>query len=106
VSPRRLYDQGVLLEACDGLAPLVPGAKVRANPYDLGRLEVTSTARVRVRSSRGALEFEAVADEGVPRGVACIDFNLPGDDPGTGHAGASALIDARQPVVDVRLETL
>ncbi len=106
VSTRRLYDHGVLLEGCHSLAPLASPATVRANPYDLGRLGVTSAARVRVRSSRGALELEAVADEGVPRGVASIDFNLFGDDPGVERAGASALIDVRAPVVDVRLETL
>jgi NADH-quinone oxidoreductase subunit G len=106
VSPRRLYDHGVLLEACSSLAPLASRATVRANPYDLGRLGVTEAARVRVRSSRAALEFEAVADDGVPRGVVCIDYNLHTDDPSAERAGASALIDAGQPVIDVRLETL
>ena len=106
VSPRRLYDHGVLLEACSSLAPLAPSATVRANSYDLGRFGVATPARVRVRSSRAALEFEAVADDGVPRGVVCIDFNLHTDDPGAERAGASALIDAGEPVIDVRLETL
>jgi len=106
VSTRRLYDHGVLLEACRSLAPLASPAAVRANPYDLGPLGVTTAGRVRVRSSRAAVEFEAVADDGVPRGVVCIDFNLLGDDTGAAHAGASALIDATEPVVDVRLETL
>ena len=122
VSPRRLYDHGVLLEACRSLAPLAPPATVRVNPYELGRLGLANSARVRVRASRRALVFEAIADDAVPRGVASIDFNLHGDagtdrddgtDPGDGDgvdnrapAGASALIDAREPVVDVRLETL
>jgi hypothetical protein len=96
----------VLVEGCQSLAPLAPPATVRANSYDLGRLGVTSAARVRVRSSRAALEFEAVADDGVPRGVACIEFNLHGDDSGVERAGASALIDVSEPVIDVRLETL
>ncbi len=76
-----------------------------------------TSARVRVRSSRAALELEAVADDGVPRGVVCIDFNLHTDsghsgdagdlgDSGVARAGASALIDAGQAVIDVRLETL
>jgi hypothetical protein len=56
-----------------------------------------------VRSSRAALELEAVADEGVPRGVLSIDFNLHGGDDGS---GAATLIDAGESVVDVRLETL
>ena len=46
VSARRLYDHGVLLEACRSLAPLAAPATVRANPYDLGRLGVTTGARV------------------------------------------------------------
>ena len=106
VSPRRLYDHGVLLEACSSLGPLAPAATVRANSYELGRLGVATSTRVRVVSSRGALEFEAVADDGVPRGVVCIDFNLHGDDPEDTRAGASALIDVDQPVIDVRLETV
>jgi len=106
VSTRRLYDRGVLLQSCRSLAPLAKAATVRANPYELGRLGVTTAGRVRVRSSRAAVEFEAVADDGVPRGVVCIDFNLVGDDSAVDHAGASALIDVGEPVIDVRLETL
>jgi anaerobic selenocysteine-containing dehydrogenase len=106
VSPRRLYDHGVLTEACGSLAPLAPPAVVRANPHDLEALGVNGSARVRVRSSRAALELEAVADAGVPRGVACIEFNLHGDDVSIERAGASTLIDVSQPVIDVRLETL
>jgi NADH-quinone oxidoreductase subunit G len=106
VSPRRLYDHGVLTEACGSLAPLAPPAVVRANPHDLEALGVNGSARVRVRSSRAALELEAVADAGVPRGVACIEFNLLGDDVSIERAGVSTLIDVSQPVIDVRLETL
>jgi anaerobic selenocysteine-containing dehydrogenase len=106
VSPRRLYDHGVLVEACRSLAPLAPPATARANPHELGALGVDSGARVRVRSSRGALELEAVSDDGVPKGVVCVEFNLHGDDPGDPAGGASDLIDVHQPVVDVRLETL
>jgi predicted molibdopterin-dependent oxidoreductase YjgC len=128
VASRRLYDHGVMVEACRSLAPLAAEATVRANPHDLGLLGVTTSQRVRVRSSRAALVFEAIADEAVPRGVLSIDFNLHGlgagpgtdagaDDVGVDDAGAedagpdvpggaSALIDVRQPVVDVRLETL
>jgi hypothetical protein len=48
------------------------------------------------------LVLDAVADDGIPRGTAEIGFNL---DAGDG-AGASSLVDASQPVADVRLETL
>jgi hypothetical protein len=41
-----------------------------------------------------------VADETVPRGVASIDFNLEAE-----GAAVTALIDAGQAVVDVRMET-
>ena len=63
-----------------------------------------------MRSSRAALEFEAVADDGVPRGVVCIDFNSSAGSADTAaalidHAGASALIDVRDARrASVRLE--
>jgi anaerobic selenocysteine-containing dehydrogenase len=111
VSPRRLYDDGVLLAASPSLAPLAGQATVRANPHDLGQLGVAAGASVRVRSSRGEVVLEAVADDGVARGVVSVAFNLHGDGHGNGNGadgsgGASTLIDVGVPVVDVRLETL
>jgi predicted molibdopterin-dependent oxidoreductase YjgC len=111
VSPRRLYDDGVLLAASASLAPLAGRATVRANPHDLGQLGVGTGASVRVRSSRGEVVLEAVADDGVARGVVSVAFNLHGDGHGNGNGadgsgGASTLIDVGVPVVDVRLETL
>jgi len=50
-----------------------------------------------VKSARGEIVLPASADGSMPRGVASVDFNLDG--------AAAALIDVRQPVVDVRLET-
>ena len=109
VSRRALYDTGVQLEASPALAPLASAAVVRVHPAELGTLGVGDGDRVRVRSGRGALVLEARADEGVLRGVAVIRFNLDAEpmagDEDSG-AGASALIDADQAVVDVRLETL
>jgi anaerobic selenocysteine-containing dehydrogenase len=112
VSGRRLYDGGVLLGACESLAALVPAAAVRAHPLDLEKLGVSHGGRVRVRSARGDVVLDAVADETVPRGVASVDFNLAGDggagsDGGAANdrAAAGALIDSREPVVDVRMET-
>jgi len=99
----------VQLEAAPSLAVLAPAAVVRAHPAELGRLGVADGDRVRVRSGRGALVLEAQGDEGVPRGVAAIGFNLDAGEPDGGEdAGgrASALVDAGQAVVDVRLETL
>jgi NADH-quinone oxidoreductase subunit G len=101
VSGRRLYDGGVLLGACESLAALVPPARLRAHPADLEKFGVGSAGSVRVRSGRGELVVAVVADETHPRAVASVDFNLESD----GAAVAGALIDSRQPVVDIRMET-
>jgi predicted molibdopterin-dependent oxidoreductase YjgC len=100
-SGRRLYDRGVLLGACPSLASLVPAAVVAASPHDLEGLGVAPGGHVRVRSARGSLIREAAADGSLPRGVVSVDFNLDSGD----TAAAALLIDSRQPVVDVRLET-
>jgi predicted molibdopterin-dependent oxidoreductase YjgC len=99
VSSRCLYDAGVMVQGSVSLAPLAPGARLRVNPYDLGRLGLTTGDRVRVTSSRGSVFLEAVADASVLRGSAAVTFNQPGD-------GAADLIDASQPVTDVRVETV
>ena len=74
---------------------------MRAHPHDLEKLGVGEGGRVRVRSARGDVVLGATADETVPRGVASVDFNLESE----GAAAARALIDCRQAVVDVRMET-
>jgi predicted molibdopterin-dependent oxidoreductase YjgC len=102
VAPRKLYDDGVTLGACESLVALAPSAVVRVNPYDLDRIGVTTGGGVRVRSSRASLVLEVLADDDIPRGTAVVGFNLDAGD----TAGAASLIDASQPVVDVRLETL
>jgi predicted molibdopterin-dependent oxidoreductase YjgC len=101
VSGRRLYDGGVLLAACESLGSLVAAAGVRAHPHDLEKLGLGEGGSVRVKSARGDVVLEAVADERVPRGVVSVDFNLETD----GKSAAGALIDSRQPVMDVRMET-
>jgi NADH-quinone oxidoreductase subunit G len=99
VSGRCLYDAGVLVQQSPALAPLVPGARLRAHPHDLGHLGVTTGDQVRVTSARGSLTLGAVADASVLRGSAVLPFNQPGP-------GAADLIDARQPVTDLRVETV
>jgi len=99
VSSRSLYDAGVMVQGSPSLEALAPGARLRANPYDLGRLGLTTGDRVRVTSSRGSVFLEAVADATVLRGSAALTFNQPGD-------GAADLIDATEPVADVRVETV
>jgi len=98
VSGRALYDQSVSVQKSPSLAGLARSVAVRVHPDELSRLGVTSGDRVRVTSTRTSLTMEARADPGVPRGSVAITFNLAGQ-------GAADLIDATQPVTDVRLET-
>jgi len=102
VAPRRLYDEGVLLGACSSLAPLAPAATVHLNPNDLDRIGSASGGSLRLRSSRSSLVLEALADEGLERGVAVIGFNLDSGD----SSGAASLVDAAEAVTEIRLETL
>ncbi len=105
VAGRRLYDAGSSVTGSPSLTPLVPTLVARANPYDLDRLGAVTGDRVKVRSARGELILAAEADEGVPRGVVAIDFNVPGGESAPGNAAAT-LIDGRQIVTDVRLESV
>jgi hypothetical protein len=105
VAGRRLYDAGSSMTGSPSLTPLVPELVVRANPYDLDRLGATTGDRLKVRSARGELTLAAESDEGVPRGVVSIDFNVPGGESAPGNAVAT-LIDSRQLVTDVRLESV
>ncbi len=102
---RRLYDAGSSVTGSPSLTPLVPALVARANPYDLDRLGASTGDRVKVRSARGELVLVARADEGVPRGVVAVDFNVPGGESAPGNAAAT-LIDSRQLVTDVRLESV
>jgi anaerobic selenocysteine-containing dehydrogenase len=105
VSGRRLYDAGSSVTGSPSLTPLVPALTVRANPYDLDRLGAATGDQVKLRSARGELTLPAEADEGVPRGVVAVDFNVPGGESAPGNAAAT-LIDSRQLVTDVRLESV
>jgi NADH-quinone oxidoreductase subunit G len=105
VSGRRLYDAGSSVTGSPSLTPLVPTLVARANPYDLDRLGARTGDRVRVRSARGELILAVESDEGVARGVVAIDFNVPGGESAPPNAVAT-LIDSRQLVTDVRLESV
>ena len=105
VAGRRLYDAGSSMTGSPSLTPLVPALVARANPYDLDRLGASTGDRVKVRSARGELILPAEGDEGVARGVVAIDFNVPGGESAPGNAVAT-LIDSRQLVTDVRLESV
>jgi NADH-quinone oxidoreductase subunit G len=104
VAGRRLYDAGSDVTGSPSLTPLVPELVARANPYDLDRLGAVTGDRVKVRSARGELILAAEADDGVPRGCVAVDFNVPSaESPGN---AAATLIDSRQLVTDVRLESV
>jgi NADH-quinone oxidoreductase subunit G len=105
VATRSLYDAGSTVTGSPSLTPLVPTLAVRANPYDLDRLGAKTGDQVQVRSARGTLVLTAEADAGVPRGVVAVDFNLPIGPDSVANA-ASTLIDSRQPVTDVRMESV
>ena len=105
VATRRLYDAGSSMTGSPSLTPLVPELVARANPYDLDRLGAHTGDRVRVRSARGELVLPAEADDEVPRGAVAVDFNVPVGPGAPGNAVAT-LIDSRNPVTDVRLESV
>jgi NADH-quinone oxidoreductase subunit G len=105
VATRRLYDAGSSVTGSPSLTSLVPALVARANPYDLDRLGAKTGDQVRVRSARGELVLAAEADSGIPRGAVAVDFNVPHDTVVAANAAAT-LIDSRNPVTDVRLESV
>jgi predicted molibdopterin-dependent oxidoreductase YjgC len=105
VASRRLYDAGSAMTGSPSLTPLVPPLEARANAYDLDRLGAKTGDRVKVRSARGELVLPARADEDVPRGCVAIDFNVPSAE-SPGNNAAATLIDSRQLVTDVRMESV
>ncbi|HWW53983.1 MAG TPA: molybdopterin-dependent oxidoreductase, partial [Acidimicrobiales bacterium] len=98
VATRALYDESVSIQHSPSLSGLARQVAVRLHPGELERIGVGNGDRVRVSSNRTSLTLEAIADAGVPRGSAAIEFNLPGP-------GAADLIDSALPVTDVRVET-
>ncbi|HUC06245.1 MAG TPA: molybdopterin-dependent oxidoreductase [Acidimicrobiales bacterium] len=105
VAPRRLYDAGSSVTGSPSLTPLVPTLVARANAYDLDRLGAHEGDRVKLRSARGELVVPVSPDDGVPRGVVAIDFNVPDGSEAPGNAVA-LLVDSRSPVTDVRMESV
>jgi NADH-quinone oxidoreductase subunit G len=99
IAPRKLYDLGTLVQHAPSLAELAPGSTLLVNPADLDRLGVGDGRQVKVVSSRTTLTLEAHASPTTPVGCAVMTFNQPGVDP-------AVLIDATQPVTDLRVETL
>ena len=98
VATRKLYDLGTRTQASPSLAGLTPGTVLRVNPYDFDRLGVGEGQTLRVKSPKGAVDVEIVSDPGVVRHTAAVHTNQP-------DVEVSALIDAGQPVTDIRIET-
>ena len=73
-------------------------AQLRVNPYEFDRVGVDAGQPVRVVSPTGALDVPVYPHDGVPRGVAVIDYNRSGAD-------ARELFDGTALSVDVRLES-
>jgi NADH-quinone oxidoreductase subunit G len=96
VATRKLYDAGIGVQQAAHLAKLAPGAAVRLHPHDFDRVGVAAGTTVTVSSARGSVTLPVHPDEGVPRGSAAVHVNQPGGDVGV-------LIDATQPVTDVRV---
>jgi len=99
IAHRKLYDLGTLVQHAPSIAGLTPGSTLLVHPYDLDRLGVTDGGQVKVTSSRTTLTVDAHASTLVPKGSAALTVNQPGPDP-------ADLIDATQPVTDVRIETV
>jgi anaerobic selenocysteine-containing dehydrogenase len=97
VVTRKLYDRGTLVRSSPSLAELAEPATLRLNPHDFDRLGVAAGDDVRITSGRGHVTVPTVPDDGVPRSIALIHFDLSG-------GRANVLIDGNAPVTDVRVE--
>ena len=96
---RTLYDEGRVVSETPLLQRLVPETVLRVNPSDLARIGVDSGGQVKATSTRGSHVVTVHADAGVPAGIACMAFSAD-------SMGAALLVDASQPVVDLRVESL
>jgi NADH-quinone oxidoreductase subunit G len=96
---RALYDDGRLVSETPLLQRLVREPELRVHPSDLARIGVDSGGQVKVTSTRGSQVVAVRSDTGVPAGIACMDFSADA-------LGAALLVDAGQPVIDLRVESL
>lgn len=94
---RTLYDAGSAISHCASSASLAPESTVRLSPGDAAPMGVENGTVVTVSSSHGSVSVPVTIDAGVPRGVAVMRHNLAAVDSGV-------LIDATEPVCDIRVE--
>jgi NADH-quinone oxidoreductase subunit G len=99
---RGLYDYGTLVQSAESLARLAKPQELHLHPEEMKDLGVEHGGEVRVRSSRGELVVAAVADAGVPSGVASLQFNAAPVD----ETSAAFLIDSSAPLVEVHVEAV
>jgi len=81
------------------LSALAPGSVLLLHRSDRERIGVDEGGDVRVTTTRGSLTIPVRTDDATPQGVAFLGFNQ-------GGAGAGNLIDATEPVTDLRVESL
>lgn len=97
VVSRAMFDGGVLNSHARSLSALADPARLAVNPADLARFGVVGGATVKVTGPRGSLLAEVAAEPSTTPGTAHMFHNRSG-------FRAVDLIDAGQPVVDLRLE--
>jgi len=99
VAARTLYGSDRVSSESPPLVQLSPDhAQLVVSRRDRERIGVVDGDRVRVTSSRTSLELSIKEDDATPLGVAFVAVNRAGP-------GAADLIDASQPVTDLRVET-
>jgi NADH-quinone oxidoreductase subunit G len=99
VVSRKLYDAGITIARSRSLSGFAPGARLHLHPLDVERLGVAEGTLVKISTPRTSLSAAVAASAAVPRGAAWMAFNQTDVEIGT-------LIDATEPVIDVRVETL
>jgi NADH-quinone oxidoreductase subunit G len=97
IAQRSLYDQGTLVQHCEHLAPLAPGAGVRLNPSDLSTLGVAAPASVAVKAGDRSATLPTVADPMVAKGTAVVLLHQAG-------GAVDALLRHGDVATDVRIE--
>jgi NADH-quinone oxidoreductase subunit G len=97
VVSRRLYDGAAGTANSPSLAGLAPGASVTLHPLDAERIGASEGSTVTVSASGQGVRLPVLCSGAVPRGVALVPFNQPGDD-------IRSLVSRGSDVTDVRIE--
>ncbi len=113
VSTRRLYGNGVVNRACEHLSNLGTAPCAHLSPRDMGRLGVREGEKIRLVKGDLMCSLPVKSDASVGEGSVAVPFNsdLPygsvvADGVSIDEAQISELIDHRERVTEVRLETV